>query len=132
MRGNRPGLKDLLCAVSADLTAEELLLDSLKGIIGAEIAMHRRKKNMSQKEFASSMGVSQALVSRWEQGETNYTLETLVKIAAALDIPMQCPFDTEKPRVYSYTTVGNITQFPGQWVSSSYQAQDEYEALAEM
>ncbi len=132
MSRNKPGLEDLLSAVSADLTAEELLLASLKGIIGAEIAIHRHKMEMSQKEFASTMGVSQALVSRWEQGETNYTLETLVKIASALDIPMQCPFRTKKPHVYHYTSVSNITQFPSQWVSSSYHAQDEYEELAEM
>jgi len=46
---------------------------------------------MNRKQFAEFMGVSQGLVSRWERGETNFTLETLVNIASKLGLEMQSP-----------------------------------------
>ena len=85
-------LYNLLEAVSDDLTADELLLAGLKGMVSAAIAIKRKELNMSQKEFAASMGVSQGLVSRWESGEENFTLESLVKIAQKLSIKIQSPF----------------------------------------
>jgi len=85
-------LYNLLEAVSDDLTADELLLAGLKGMVSAAIAIKRQELNMSQKEFAASMGVSQGLVSRWESGDENFTLESLVKIAQKLSIKIQSPF----------------------------------------
>ena len=122
-------LYELLDAVSSDIPAEDLMLSGLQGLISAEISVRRHKKGMSQKDFAEYMGVSQGLVSRWEKGDCNYTLETLIKIASKLDIPMQCPFALSKPQFYH--TDGNITQFPSQWTSKVYNADSEFE-LQEM
>ncbi len=93
-------LYSLLTLVTKDLSAETVLLAGLKGIIAAEITMKRHEKKMSQAEFAALMGVSQSLVSRWEQGDVNYTLETLVRIASKLDIEMQSPFKLVPPAYY--------------------------------
>ena len=83
---------DFFQAVTAGLSDEELVSSSLQGLISAQIVIRRRKLGLSQKEFADLMGVSQSLVSRWENGDTNYTISTLAAIAAKLDIPVQCPF----------------------------------------
>jgi transcriptional regulator with XRE-family HTH domain len=38
------------------------------------------------------MGVSQVMISRWENGEENFTIATLVKISDALGIKFRNPF----------------------------------------
>ena len=98
---------ELFKAISANLTPEETLLAGLQGIIAARITIKRRELGLSQKQLAEEMGVSQALVSRWEKGETNYTLETLIRIASRLGIEMQCPFVVPPPRRYGDS--GNVT-----------------------
>lgn len=46
------------------------------------------KRGLSQKEFAKIVGTSEAAVSHWVGGGHNFTLSTLAKISAALDIPL--------------------------------------------
>jgi len=57
------------------------------------IQRQRKTKGYTQKELAARLGVSQTLVSRWENGEENITLATLVKIAFALEIPLYNPLE---------------------------------------
>lgn len=45
------------------------------------------------------MGVKQSLVSRWESGECNYTIDTLVEIANALKLSVQCPLTFDEVSV---------------------------------
>ena len=46
----------------------------------------RKRKGMSQDELAKAVGCTQAAISKFEIGESNPSLETLVKIASALDV----------------------------------------------
>ena len=62
---------------------------------------------MTQEDLARVTGVSQSLVSRWEKGETNFQLDTLCKIAVALNIKMQSPFGL-RPRTKHFKSTGNI------------------------
>ncbi len=101
------GLIDILSGGSADT---ELLFTMLQADIAASIAASRIDKGMSQKDLAESLGVSQALVSRWENGETNYTLETLVRIAVNLDIPLHSPYEIPRaPRLWASSNVIEFT-----------------------
>ncbi len=92
---------ELLNAFTDDLTPEEEMLSGLQSLIAAEITLKRREHGMSQKTFAEEMGVTQALVSKWESGETNFTLKTLVQIASKLGIEMNIPFKMDPPITYS-------------------------------
>lgn len=85
---------DMFAALFENLSAKEMCLAGIQGIIAAEISMKRQSMGMNQNQFAKFMGVSQGLVSRWESGETNFTLSTLVDIADKLNIDIQCPFVT--------------------------------------
>ena len=46
----------------------------------------RRKKNMTQEEFAEKIFVTRQAVSRWENGETIPNVETLKLISKSFDI----------------------------------------------
>lgn len=46
----------------------------------------RKKKGLSQKELGQRLGVSQAMIAQYEKGDRNPKLETVKKIAAALEV----------------------------------------------
>lgn len=121
----------LLSSLVSKLEEDEMVLATLQGMIAAEISMKRQELKLSQKEFAEKMSVSQSLVSRWENGDTNYTLQTLVKICSILELKMQSPIVPKIPKVYS---VGNsrIYNFPccSRWNSyESPKSSGEYKSV---
>lgn len=87
----RATLEDLVNALTKDMTASEIAKTALHIQIQQMIHDTRRAKGWTQKELAEKMGVKQSLVSRWESGECNYTIDTLVDIADALALSVQCP-----------------------------------------
>lgn len=132
-------MEKLFSALSHDLSDNELALSFLQGTIAAEITGRRISKNMTQKEFADLLGVSQSTLSKWESGETNFTLSTLVTIAGKLDIEIQSPFVPTPPKNYA-PLYNNVIIFPnpigwsvaGNSKSISYSAkttEPEYEAF---
>ncbi len=55
----------------------------------------RRELNMTQKEFAKMMGVSQGMVSKWESSEYNFTIENIAQIAEKLKVTFEIEFAPE-------------------------------------
>lgn len=55
-------------------------------MISDKIADTLHNKGMSQKDFAKSIGRSEAEVSRWLSGTHNFTLSTLAKISSCLSV----------------------------------------------
>lgn len=53
-----------------------------------KIAFVRKKKNLTQKELGNKLGVTQQTVAQYENGTRMPKLETLKKIASALDVPV--------------------------------------------
>ena len=70
------------------LTEEERITAKYIAKISTEIHKQRIAKGYTQQEFAKLLRVSQAMVSRWENGEENFTVATLVKISTALEIEL--------------------------------------------
>nr|WP_325215881.1 helix-turn-helix transcriptional regulator [uncultured Oscillibacter sp.] len=105
-------LDDLLSALTEGLSDEELLLASIQSDIAAAISTARTAKGLRQQELSNALGVTQGLVSRWENGDVNFTLQTLARIALKLEIEMKSPFAvtqspvylTNKPRTLPYET----------------------------
>ncbi len=81
---------------------EKMAANDALAILSAEIQFARLDLGMNQKEFAHYMGVSQGMVSRWESGEYNFTVEVLARIAYKLHRSVESLFtptvfeDTEK------------------------------------
>jgi transcriptional regulator with XRE-family HTH domain len=44
-----------------------------------------KEKNMTQKEFAKKLNVSEAYISKIFKGDINFTIDTMVKLIRALD-----------------------------------------------
>lgn len=53
--------------------------------LGRDLASARRSHNMTQAALAEATGVPQAEISRIENGNANPTVETVARLAAALD-----------------------------------------------
>lgn len=125
--------EELFSALTEGFSDAEVTLALLQGLIASQITIHRVNLEMSQKQLADLIGVSQSLISRWENGDENFTLETLVKIASALDIEIQCPFKLEPAPVYEHDE-GKIIVFPGsgRWNSANYVPSNSYDELKEM
>lgn len=114
-------MKALLSALTSGMSAEETLLSVLQGVIAGEISMRRQELGLSQKELADRLGVSQGLVSRWERGESNFSLSTLVRISSVLGLSMQSPITPAPPVPYA-SRKNNVVYLSNQnsWQFSSY------------
>ena len=53
--------------------------------IGQFITELRKHRQITQKQFARSLGTSQSAVARMEKGEQNFSTEMLLKISEVLD-----------------------------------------------
>ena len=73
------------------LTEEERKVAEFIALIARSIQEQRRIQGLTQKQLAEKIGVSQAMVSQWENGEENFTAATLVKISSALGLPLCNP-----------------------------------------
>jgi len=74
-----------------ELSEEERCAAAFIADIAVSIQTKRKVIGLTQKELADKLGVSQAMVSRWENGEENFTAATLAKISSALNIPLCNP-----------------------------------------
>lgn len=75
---------------SSDVTASKQLAK-----ISAIITSSRIEKGMNQKQFAEFAGVSQSMVSKWESGEYNFTVETLAKICEKLNLDLEISMSSQ-------------------------------------
>ncbi len=63
---------------------EQLARMSHRFRVGAEIAVLRKERGLTQQELSSITGLDQAEISKIERGASNATQDTLARVAAAL------------------------------------------------
>ena len=78
-------LNELFCAV---VTQVELNANRQVALISASIELWRTEHDMTQAMFADFIGVTQAMVSKWESGEYNFTIKTLAEISDRLGVSL--------------------------------------------
>ena len=67
-------------------------------MIGNRLRAIREEKNLSQGDIEQRTGLLRCYISRVENGHTVPAIETLEKLARALDIPLyQLFYDSDKP-----------------------------------
>lgn len=81
-------LDDLFAALSNQITKEDIIYAKSTAQIVSSLIKERINNNMTQAEFAQKLNVKQSMISRWETGSNNFTVKTLSKIAADLDMDL--------------------------------------------
>ena len=70
------------------VSSAEINAIRIKAVVAAVILKKRISLGMNQKEFASYMGVSQGMISKWESGNYNFTFDiSLEKNKQIIDFP---------------------------------------------
>lgn len=90
-KANGNFLEELADSMERSDAIEALLLSK---IVTALITA-RAERGMNQKEFAKFMGVSQAMVSKWEAMDCNFTIQTIAKICGKLNLVPKLDLLTE-------------------------------------
>lgn len=77
---------------SAVLTPAEIEANNQLALISAAIELWRVDHHMTQADFAKHMNVTQAMISKWESGEYNFSVKTLAEISAKLGMSLETLF----------------------------------------
>ncbi len=80
---------NLIEALTTNISAAELKSAMVISDISSRIAIERCNKGLTQKQFAKSMGVTQGMVSKWESGEYNFTIEAIANIFDKLNLDFE-------------------------------------------
>lgn len=91
--------------------------------IGENIKKARQTAGLTQKELADKLGISVAMISRWEKGTRNPKMSTLAKIAGALEIPVL------KILKDSEDILNDFAAHPENWEDVSYKYTSNKKAL---
>lgn len=88
----KSSLQNIFASLANQISQSDLAAVSALANASVLISRARISLGYTQKQFAEYMGVSQGMVSKWENGDYNFSLETLAKIFHKLDIRIQfCP-----------------------------------------
>jgi len=83
------------------------------GLFASAIVKKRIQLGLTQKKFAERYGVTQAMVSKWESGEYNLTLEKMIEILNMLSIEYSIEIDRKK--VGTHKNIGKSLIRPQSW-----------------
>ncbi len=90
-------LEDLLQLFGENISAADINASRYLGEISAAIVKKRMELNMTQKEFAKHIKVSQGMISKWEGGDYNFSIKSLAELAEKLD--MELYVNLKSPRI---------------------------------
>lgn len=86
---------ELLKAFKKYLSDEDTLELALSLKISKAIIEQRKAIGISQSELAKRLGVKQPVVSKWESGDANYTIRSVVEIFSALKLDFELLIGSE-------------------------------------
>ena len=89
----------------SSLTKEQVKKLELIHEISMAIVRERKKLGMNQTEFAKFLGVTQGMVSKWESGEYNFSLENISNIFVKLNLDVNINVRKQLSRLDDKTRV---------------------------
>lgn len=93
--------RELLTALTENLSDEDIQLSIIQSELAAAIVRKRMALNMTQSEFANHLGIMQSQVSKLEKGEINSTLRNLIHLANVLNLNLTVRLDRPNEAVDS-------------------------------
>ena len=82
---NNKGFKNFIEKFSNKELLKTIVSSSILGKISGKIVNYRVQNDLKQSDLASVLGVSQAMISKIESGDYNFTIKQLVNICESLD-----------------------------------------------
>ena len=68
-------------------------MSNIAKIIGERVRNYRNKLDLSQEELAGKAELHNTYIGQLERGEKNATLESIEKVAKALELPLETLFE---------------------------------------
>ena len=126
-------IADLMSALTETISERDTVKALIKADISSTITSTRIKAGLSQSQLAEKIGKTQSTISKWEAGDTNFTVDSLVDIAADLDLNLTIKL--QKPvnkgfrliRTDYHTSSKKVRVFP-----TTYNGFTDFEDLKEM
>ncbi len=85
-------VSELASKLASSMDDATLKMATIEMEVADRIRKERKKKKMNQSQFADFMNVSQAMISKWESGEYNFTICQIVKIFDKLGIDVDLAY----------------------------------------
>lgn len=82
-------MEELLSALTENLSPQDILSADITSSIANAITKRRMALGLSQKQMAEKFNRSQSAISKWENGDLNYTVDLLAEIAVGLDLDLR-------------------------------------------
>ena len=96
-------LKELFNLFDGILPKEEIKTTELLARISSRIVKYRLDNNMTQKEFAALLEITQSMVSKIESEEYNFTVGKLVEICTKLGLDIDVKIQSPEEKMKSET-----------------------------
>lgn len=77
---------DYLEKLTSEMSASKLYYYDILYTLSTTVLENRLKREMTQKDFAKLLGVSQAMISKYESGDYNFTVKQICTICEKLDL----------------------------------------------
>lgn len=115
IKNSGKGLEEMFVLFEDKISSADINAADCMGKISAAIVKQRIEMDMTQKEFAKYLDVSQGMVSRWEGGDYNFTIKGLADIVEKLGLKLDISIRESKDNIeinelentnYEYATSG--------------------------
>lgn len=90
-------IREMLNKLSDDAPKSEMYAAHFMGKISSQILNKRLALNMTQKDFAEKLGISQVMLSKYESGDCNFTIRKLADLCMKLNIDLDISLESDYP-----------------------------------
>ena len=101
-------ISKLFEALTANMSTAEIKASMVISDISSRIEKERINMGLSQKDFAKYLGVSQGMVSKWESGDYNFTIESIANIFDKLNLDFEFTITSDLNLINVSTTEEKI------------------------
>lgn len=94
-----------------DTNDSEFIYYDALGRISADLVNYRISNGLSQTDLATMLGVSQAMISKYESGDYNISLKAMVQLYCRLKLPLKHVFEAAEDKTDEIVGNANYQDF---------------------